>query len=611
MSVVKVYRYGLLAPTENRDLVAQTMRLAHEYRNKLVEIDRQERAEIRALQTSHGSIPALEAAAKAAIQAKEAAYAAIKAHKQQDRTRKVPEPLKAAYQSAKQVAFDASRSLYQARAALKADPTIALRRDEINVRYGEIRKKARASCGVYWGTYLRVEAADQQARKTTPLWDGVDPNDVRFARWRGDGAVGLQMKEKPSPSDLPSSRWCKIEVRGAPKGADPTSKRSAKRSYCTLALRVGSEEREPIWARWPMVMHRPLPDDAEILWVTVTLRNIGPRQEWAVLFTVRYEDKRQVPPAEPVDRIGVDIGWRKLEGGGVRVAAWRTDSGAEGELVLDERMLGQARKADDLRSIRDMNLDAARAALVAALPGMNLPDWFPKNVWQWRSAARFSNLAKRWKQNRFPGDDLPYAQLEAWRYHDHHLWAWETSQRTKALRHRLDVYRNFAAGMAKKHTGLVVEKFDLREVAALPEAHQQEGDNQQARTQRQRSATSELRMALTQAFAGRTKEVPAAYTTQTCSACGAVEKWDQAAELEHTCSACGARWDQDFNAARNLLAYVEQSGGPENGGVARDEEKPNDGAEVQESKWAKAKRMGKEKRDRVDTARGAVDNAAE
>ena len=78
MSVVKVYRYGLLAPTENRDLVAQTMRLAHEYRNKLVEIDRQERAEIRALQTSHGSIPALEAAAKAAIQAKEAAYAAIR-----------------------------------------------------------------------------------------------------------------------------------------------------------------------------------------------------------------------------------------------------------------------------------------------------------------------------------------------------------------------------------------------------------------------------------------------------------------------------------------------------------------------------------------------------
>ena len=610
MAICKVYRYGLLPPTENRDLVLKTLRLAHEYRNKLVEIDRQERAEIRAVQTSHGSIPALAAAAKSAIQAKETAYQAIKAHKAQDRTRKVPEPLKATYEAAKAAAFAASQALWQARAALRGDPTVAIRRDEISLRYNEKRKAARAASGIYHGTYMRVEAADQQARKMTPLWDGVEPSDVKFARWRGDGGVGLQMKEKPGPADLPTSRWCRIEPRGAPKGADPSSKRSAKRRHCTLALRVGSEEREPVWARWPMVMHRPLPEDGEILWVTVTLRHVGPRQEWVALFTVRHEDKRQVPPAEPVDRVGVDIGWRKLEGGGVRVAAWRTDSGAEGELVLDEHTLGQLRKADDLRSIRDKNLEAARAALVAAMPGMSLPNWFPKNVWQWRAQARFSNLAKRWKQNRFPGDDLPYAQLEAWRYHDHHLWAWETSQRTKALRHRLDVYRVFAARMARTYTGLVIEDWDMRDTAEKPDAHEQEGDNEQARSNRVKSAVSELRRALVQAFVNVAK-VPAAYTTQTCSACGAIEKWDQAAELEHTCSACGAQWDQDYNAARNLLAYVEQPGGPDNGGVARDEKKPNDGAEVQESKWAKAKRMGKEKRDRVDTARNTVPSAAE
>lgn len=185
MSVVKVYRYGLLPPEENRDLVLKTLRLAHEYRNKLVEIDRQERAEIRAVQTSHGSIPALDAAAKAAIQAKETAYQAIKAHKAQDRTRKVPEALKATYETAKASAFAASQALWQARAALRGDPTVAIRRDEISLRYNEKRKAARAASGIYHGTYMRVEAADQQARKTTPLWDGVEPSDVRFARWRG------------------------------------------------------------------------------------------------------------------------------------------------------------------------------------------------------------------------------------------------------------------------------------------------------------------------------------------------------------------------------------------------------------------------------------------
>lgn len=609
--ICKVYRYGLLAPEgETAETVRKHIRLAHEYRNTLVEIDRQERAEIRALQTSHGSIPALDAAAKAAIQAREAAYAAVKASKAQSRSRKVPEPLAAQYDLAKQAAQAAAADLRQARLALKSDASVSAKRDEISMRYSEKRKAARAASGIYWGSYLRVEAADQAARRTTPMWRGADPSDVRFARWRGDGGVAVQIQSGPAPHELHKNNFCRIETRAAPARADKQSKRSAKRRYATLLVRIGSDdERQAIWARFPMVMHRPLPDDAHISWVTVTRKMIGPREEWAALFTVKYEqDKRPRPPAEPVNRIGVDLGWRKMQDGSIRVASWRTDSGQHGTLLLDPDMISQAEKAEGLRRTRDENLNATRCLLVERIKSLTLPSWFPNNVWQWRSQARFAALTRRWKDNRFPGDDVAYAEMEAWRYHDYHLWQWETSQRTKALRHRLDFYRVFAARMARTYTGLVIEDWDMRDTAEKPDAHEQEGDNEQARSNRVKSAVSELRRALVQAFVNVAK-VPAAYTTQTCSACGAIEKWDQAAQLEHTCSACGAHWDQDDNAAKNLLQYREPVSDDTIPAASRGAEKVTDPGEVQESRWKKAKRMGEEKRARVEAARNTVPSA--
>ena len=48
-------------------------------------------------------------------------------------------------------------------------------------------------------------------------------------------------------------------------------------------------------------------------------------------------------------------------------------------------------------------------------------------------------------------------------------------------------------------------------------------------------------------------EVSAAYSTQHCSWCGNQERWDAALSVVHRCSRCGELFDQDHNAARNLL----------------------------------------------------------
>jgi putative transposase len=49
-------------------------------------------------------------------------------------------------------------------------------------------------------------------------------------------------------------------------------------------------------------------------------------------------------------------------------------------------------------------------------------------------------------------------------------------------------------------------------------------------------------------------EVPAAYTSQTCSACGHVHKDNRMTQFNFTCVACGHHEHADVNAAKNILA---------------------------------------------------------
>lgn len=616
---MKVYRYGLLRPLENAPLVASQMRAAHRYRNILVEIERGRRFALRTLMSSFTSISELEVTCRdreAGVVA--AVRAAASANSE---TRRLPSPeLRAAIVTARMSKRTALDELREARARLK--PEIERQKDDIEERAKWLRKNAREHCGVYWGTYQLIEDADMASRKT-PLYDGAESNDPRFLRWSGEGQVSVQLQGGLGLDELETDTQVRIEPADVPTGADPTSKRSARRRYCMLAMRVSStgKARVPVWAKWPMVMHRPLPEGAVIKRATVALRKIGPRDEWSVTITVdRSASAGSSNPrrAAPERSVGIDVGWRQLDGA-TRVAAWHGSDGAFGELVLPEQLLSQVRKADDLRAIRDRAFNIARDALVVALDRTTGDDpetapWLTEatsTLSQWRSPARLAALAVRWRDKGFsPEQAEAYAALEAWRYHDHHLWEWETSQRTKALRHRREVFRIFAAGLAKRYEKLVLEEFDLRPMARHESPESGVAENTSARSMRQLAAPSELRLVLVNAFGGAEK-VPAHDTTRTCNACESVQQWDQAAEISHTCSACGVRWDQDANAALNILRRASTGGGGEVSGVARNDVSTPLSGPIVESRWTRAKRMKTEKDARKGPAREVGDEAAE
>ena len=49
-------------------------------------------------------------------------------------------------------------------------------------------------------------------------------------------------------------------------------------------------------------------------------------------------------------------------------------------------------------------------------------------------------------------------------------------------------------------------------------------------------------------------EVPAPYTSQTCSVCGEKDKASRQSQERYVCTSCGYEANADINAAKNILA---------------------------------------------------------
>lgn len=623
----RVYRYGCLAPIEGADVVRAQMRAAHDYRNTLVAIERGRRAAAREALQRAGNIPALEVAARAADHEASEAQRAVKAARAAGRTRKASKDLLDRLSAARATKKAAVQALREARRVAREDPAIVADLARIDALAHDLAKNARAYCGCYWGTYLRIEAAMDASRKL-PLYDGIEPNDPGFVRWDGEGAVAVQVQNGLDVVDLFGDDT-RLRVAPVDERAWLSPVRAERRKFMRteVSLRVASDGRAPVWGRWPMVMHRALPEGARIKWAVVTLKKIGPREEWALLLTVEMAAPTRVAGGGGDGVIALDLGWRQ-RGEDLRVGVWRDERGTAGEIRLDGALLSALSYPKALQSIRDREFDAAREALVRGLATMpEVPAWLAsasRTLAQWRSSARLAALAKRWRDARFEGDASLYDPLEAWRYHDHHLWVWCESQRSKSLRRRREHYRIVAADLARRYGTLVLEAFDLRAVARRPSAADdataaaegKQAENETARTNRQLAAVSELRLALTQAFVargGRVVTVPAENTTRECANCGSLESWDQAASVHHGCRKCGKVWDQDDNAAENLLARwqaSERASDVATPGAARSEEKPQESARMRGGRWAKVKQESAAKRALAGAARNEEENAS-
>lgn len=585
-----VMKYGLLPPTLNADIVQEQLNLAHTYRKRLVEIERERRSLMRAALEEHG-VRDMEESIKQLYSQKKKGDENKKHNLELDR-------------QARDIRREVSR--------IRSLPSVAKKFEEINGKkkdlgegkktVSELRKDktpntgiaakavraARADSGVFWGTYLKVEAAAKQSANETPhLYDGNEDNNPRFPRRDGGGCLAVQIQNGVGLED-------RVIIAPVDELALTSPKRSERRKAARTTLRMAvagtsKGNSEYTFAEWPMVLHRPIPK-GRITWVSVTKTMVGPKAVWTCEVTVDTSSSpRVVPSNDRVKAVAVSLGWRRI-GDKVRVAHWMSTEGKVGYLdILDSGLDGVdsdggkggivdgIRKSDELKSIRDKNHNQALSELVGWLRLQEpVPQWVldstckrgmvtpskPQamaHMAQWKSQARLAAFAKRWRENRFGNDSEAFDALEKWRYHDYHLWVWERRQRVSGIRRRREVYRRFSADLAKRFVEVIVDGSNFKELKEKEDT----GRGQKMQTIGQVVACGEMRLTLKNAASSHGSDFVKAEpknTATSCPRCGSVNKHQRGEDHNFACMKCPLVRDV---ATVRLLNMLNENGHPD------------------------------------------------
>lgn len=562
----RTYSYGCLPPTKGREVLDEQLRLANDYRNKLVEIEHRYRDRV---QEAMRSAPEV-AETTARVDALDAALRGVRSTigaKRKEGGRSTDTSAEAAEAGALIAELRQARgALREAKLRARGDEQLQQRLRAAEDHRREDIRNARKASGVYWGTYLYVDdTIDQARRKPTP---------PRFRRYDGSGCIAVQLQKGISVARLFGGKDRRLRIAPLPEGVyDLTrhQRRRATRTTMWIRTGTGTEEnpRDPRWIEFPIILHRPLPSDALIKWARVSRRAIGRFHEYQLQLVVESASFRPAAAPAGTGTVAIDLGWRNKPDGKIRVAYWLDDRGNSGEILVPTRTQDGNAKADELKSIRNAAFIDAREALHTWRRACSMaPQWLAElteHIDQWCGPARLAAVVDQWTQRRFDGDEAIYSMLAQWAKQERHLRWWEIHQRGRRARHRREEYRRFATHLARTYATIVLEKFDLQSVITTPNA--EAGARAIGRAQRRTAklaAPGELRQAIKDAAIKRGAtivELSAMHTTQTCSSCGVCEPFDASPSIEHTCVHCGAMWDQDYNACANLLALATPPSG--------------------------------------------------
>lgn len=636
----RIWSYHALAPTQGADAVREILFRQSRYYNKLIEIERSRIEDYQQTRRFYApELEALEASEKEAAVAVDGALDAIKAWRAQQfrttggKTKSAPVELKTQLTTRKEelkVTRLRSRDCRRAFEALliSAREEFARRKKERGDGVGPRSKsvvnadvlremltedwpeawrelaqcddaaharaiKARAECGLPPGCYLLVEQAAQKAIQD------ARPAPPRFHRFDGGGRIGVQLTEPTTVAQLIAGSKFRLRVVEA--------KRSGQ--YGVASIRIGSNpDRSPVWAEFPMRLHRSLPSDGVVKWAWVKVTREGQRVRYELQITLEALSFAEPRFAPGTGKVAVNFGWCKRPDG-IRVAYWVSDMGEEGEVSVPSALIDRLTRSESLRSFADVHRDTAYRVLSRAtkLAGNRLTHWarctndrrreqikrlareFAEQTlgdrrlplwetWKLERAGKRQDFfvglpeASRWLRVASPGRSSAVRLawwLELWTRKDSHLRTMEHNVRSGSRNARDEAFREAAIALAKRFDTVVIDDCSIAEMARVPAPNDPDGQSEIARSQRAVVAPGFFRETLCAVVGkARVTVVDSKHNTENCNECG------QKLEIENRsgrCACCGLVIDIDRNNCRNLLRR-ERSGGDENPGGARNAE---------------------------------------
>lgn len=569
----RIWSFGCKEPpNEQHPLIFDQMRKMLAYRNRLVEIEVDRRGRVAQAQRDlYPDIERLQAAIEVAKEEREEVRTRIKRHNQQTGKKQAPQNLRDEATAISARIKEMKAELKEYKAGIKTDQRLISAYKDIDVEFGEIQRQARHDSGVYWGCYLAVEKEAIQS-----FTSSVTP--PKKVHWRGTGKIsmhfdggGLSVARMLSGND----KRFKLVPYDLPRKIPQTdgSNRSQNSRYMEAWIRIGMEKKDtgkltkkgkpkyekiPIFATAPVLIDREFPEDGKIKDVYLQAIRIGVNHDWHLKFFIGRPAWEKKPNLATEGCVGVDLGWRLMPDRSIRVAYWSGDDGEKDELTISaEDIERRWRRPEAIRSERDKLFDEVKTYLQTWMRDATaLPDWLLErtgSLSHWRSQGRLAALILHWRQNRFPGDDFAYSEIERWRREDKYLAEIECNIRRKAVAWRNCLYARFVQMLREKYRTAYIEKIDWRAMAKKSEPEFAETENETACSNRQIAAVGKIKQLIME-YMNEAVQVPPENTTKECHLCGTVDDFDAAAQIEHTCSGCGVTVDQDLRASIILRA---------------------------------------------------------
>lgn len=568
----RVYRFRAMADLPE-DAIAE-LRRAHELSNQMIEVEKEHADNVAAEWRKHPDLQRLEEEIEAATERIEAVVGAINKEKQHSRTTATTPEQKKRLQDARKVRRELKKELADAKQLHY--PVLKEQLNGLNdIRRKKLKELYRPAVdgGLYWANFNAVkdrhEAAVKAVRSTRKMGR---PADLRFRRWTGEGTLVVQLQRQAhTPPRLPATiadteagSWRNVgsltPAHDPEEWATLTRAKQRRIRMGTLRFRVGAGDHAG-YVSLPVIVHRPIPPDADICMMEITRRRLGSRMLVHVSVVVRVPE---VPKRTEGTQVCLHVGWRGLDDSSIRVGVitgvWNPPEELRGvvrrhgewaEIVIPSRWRDQMEYVQSLVSIRSKNLDVLKKWILEWLDAH--PDHSIagiETIDRWRSPNRFAALSLRIR-----GDDsIDHAfrrQLEAWRKQDRHVWDIEANLRAKILDRRNDYFRKVAAWALEEAAVLTVDSFKLTTLMRKPDVGTEDTEaHRRARANRVMAAPGILRGVFQDAATRRGVTVDAvdgkiAAIHYVCGTPLATE--EREAKLMVRCDHCGKMVDQDYN----------------------------------------------------------------
>lgn len=588
--------------------IDESIRNAHQYRNKLCELELAKRARheelLQQLAPEYVHITLMIAAKEREL---EQSREGIQAARIEQRTKKPTgiDHLTTAIRDCKACLKTLRDNCRDIKKAAYDDPNVKAAMAQNLSQHKAACKEAKKESGLYWATEAIVK------QSSASFGSGAPP---RFKRYDGTGQIAIQFQGGLDTDSMTDECNTLCYFGDFLTYTDKHGrKRTSNRRECYF--RIGSADKgKPIFGKLTVIFCRDLPQ-GNVKWGYLERRKIADMPRWSLRLTIESEIDTNRPCLP--ESVAVHFGWRKQPSGGLRVATWIGTDGDTGSVVLTEKHCQDYFRLDQIATDRAGQLKTMRE-FIKSLPSEHLPDWLKEEqstCHTWKSPARYQTLLRKWRDNRFdfdvmfimtPQDPVGFSRFSRYengwtkkshyygpkRVSNHHailtdettafdvlgitddnrfsgdhslrifdaferlvlrdksLWQHSCRLSKRISKRRADQYRKFVVMLTRKYGVAYVGDIAIADLNENSQPEQLEHDNTIAHRHARWASVGELQRYIGEKFILRTIPIDSKNVTKECSKCGHINN-PRGRALQ--CRECNASFDVDVNAVINTL----------------------------------------------------------